>query len=400
MANPDRPKLIPMEEILQQRQQIADAFQWAFGEREFLGEYLNRLPPQITATGFQSVEVDLTSFIQDEKERRFFTIILKAFPLLWQVYDGQTRWVNGRLYLAHVLKTAFFVHQLITDNNFDDSTYKRFILTALFHDAFEMNEYFRDNPEEFVSELKQSFPGYNDEWYGKVKDDVDFLTPKEKDPSQSYFQQKQADFERFFDGESCLDKEIRLVVKTADVWANLSETVEDLQERREDGQMMHTPIERYGVFSGRVARLRRALEDENFIRFCKSHKIKPALNQAVNQMESLLADYLDCLPSLKRFVEALAGFFGEESLEVEVKYVISGDEEIILFPSVCVHSSRSFDGQGVGGVLKVVRVEKGIFFYFVREATSIEGDKDGTRLWEILKGNPQIIVERVNASFY
>jgi hypothetical protein len=279
MVSPDRLKAISIKEIHSLKPQITEVFQWAFGEREFLGEYLNLLLPQTTAVGFQPAEGELTLI----QERRLFTVIKNAFPLLWQVYNGQTRLVSDRLYLAHVLKTAFFVHQLIADNDFDDPTYKRFILAALFHDGFEMNEDFATNPEEFVSKLKQSLPNHEENWYARVKEDIIFLTPQDKDPFQSYFEQKQADFERFLNTEDSLNKKIRLVVKTADVWANLWETAEDLQTCREDGQMKHTPVERYNVFAARVARLRKALTDGVFNRLDIQR-----IEEAISEMEGLL----------------------------------------------------------------------------------------------------------------
>jgi hypothetical protein len=73
MVSPDRLKAISIKEIHSLKPQITEVFQWAFGEREFLGEYLNLLLPQTIAVGFQPAEGELT-LIQDEKERRLFTI--------------------------------------------------------------------------------------------------------------------------------------------------------------------------------------------------------------------------------------------------------------------------------------------------------------------------------------
>lgn len=220
---------------------------------------------------------DLSTFLEPEYSSvplTIFPILKKAFPLLLSIYNGERRKVNGGLYLRHILKTGLIAYQLIKSLNLDGIDEERVVLSALFHDAFEMNPKY--DHLRLVNELKRIFPEKDEDWFNSICQDVSFLTPPPKDPNLNYRERKRIDFERFIAKDEMgkdkpfaqwdEDKRVRFLVKVADVYANLYETVDDLKAGLDDSLMEKALANRFQVFEERVRRIQEILPPSSLIK--------------------------------------------------------------------------------------------------------------------------------------
>lgn len=171
--------------------------------------------------------------------------------------------------MRHILRTMVNVdllfQQLRKENelpeNFD---YETLIWTAALHDAIEINQ---ENGGQLTREqLKEKLinNGVDDEKAEKISQLVSFLTP-EKTNHKKTAKEKRKKFNRIWDGEGLADEGKQLwqknqiylrIVKAADVLANLFETSDDINKRKEDGRMGRSLEERYEEFEYRIGKIR------------------------------------------------------------------------------------------------------------------------------------------------
>lgn len=234
-------------------------FNFSINERD-LNDLNHFLRPEYSSMSFKDIIV-------------FFKIIKKAFPLILSVYNRERRKVNDGLYIRHVLKTVLVSYQLMKSLDLDKQNKERVVLSALFHDAFEMN--FDYNEERLKKELEQVFPEKERDWLNLICADVRSLTPPKKDPNLDYIERKKSDFERFVPKDENRedkpfvewkeDEKIRFIIKAADVYANLYETVDDLNRGLDDKLMNKSLGERVQVFEERVRRIQKILSFSPFV---------------------------------------------------------------------------------------------------------------------------------------
>ena len=233
-------------------------------------QFLSSRPAEIDLDYFSRGQIsrldlkDLATFIEPEYSSlppHFFPFLQKAFPLTLSIYNHQRRKVNGGLYLRHILKTMMVAYRLASTFGFDDGIKERIILGALLHDAFEMNQSY--NETILSDQLRKIFPEKDDQRIRTIVGDVRFLTPSPKDSPLSYLERKREDFNRFipqkpFDWWSKDDK-LRFLIKVADIYANLYETVDDLDNAMRD-DLMDKPLDsRYSVFKERWQLIKQVL---------------------------------------------------------------------------------------------------------------------------------------------
>ncbi len=324
----------------------------------------------------------LPDFLLLRNQERLMSILSKVFPLLIDIYGQERRKVNNGLYLRHVLKTGFLAARLY--DQYQESFLKgvdfdRFFVSALLHDAFEMNP---QDKESLFFQLKKIFSDKDDSWIHQVIEDVEFLTPPQKDSELSYLERKNQDFERFVpkkeDGNDepfenwSVDERIRFFIKTADVWANLYESINDLKKGLDHGQMKRSLTERYQVFSYRVGRILEVLGE-----------------QSLPELASLERDFLGFIPNFKKIVD----FFRDNNLldfKEEIKYVLEKNR-IIFYNGSGEHSSLSRKREQVkGGVIKIENRKGRVFIHFVRQASSCQPDENGRDFFSMIS-SPQKI---------
>jgi hypothetical protein len=142
--------------------------------------------------------------------------------------------------------------------------YDVLMMAAALHDAIEISR--KNGGKVSVEDLQERLEGkgFNEDDARNISHISEFLVPKETS-SENYFEQKQKDFDRIWDGKG-LDEEEKpwweanedylKVIKAADVLAVLEETVDDLKKGREDGKMNRSLEKRFRVFEYRVGRIK------------------------------------------------------------------------------------------------------------------------------------------------
>jgi hypothetical protein len=206
-------------------------------------------------------------FKTDERLFGFFEKYLPFIRSLYQDSKGKdyTRKVNEGLYLRHILRIMVLADELYQQLRPEgiNLNYEVLMMAAALHDAIEIS---RENGREVsVEYLQQRLReiGFDEDDAHNISYMSEFLVPKETS-SENYFDKKQKDFDRIWDGEGLSEKEkawweankdYLKVIKAADVLANLEETVDDLEKGREDGRMKRSLKERFMVFQYRVGRI-------------------------------------------------------------------------------------------------------------------------------------------------
>jgi hypothetical protein len=206
-------------------------------------------------------------FETDQKLFNFLAQHLLFIHSLYQDSKGKnyTRKVNEGLYLRHILRTMVLADELYRQlrSKGVNLNYEVLMMAVALHDAIEIS---RKNGEKIsVEDLQQRLReiGFDDRDAYNISYMARFLIPQ-KDPNLDYFGQKQKDFDRIWDGEGLgeeekawweANKDYLKVIKAADVFANLEETVDDLKKGREDGKMKKSLEERFRVFEYRVGRI-------------------------------------------------------------------------------------------------------------------------------------------------
>jgi len=205
-----------------------------------------------------------------EADQKLFNFIAQYLPFIRSLYQDSkgknyTRKVNEGLYLRHILRTMVladeFYRQLTSKKI--SLNYDVLMMAAALHDTIEINkkngekmsvEYLQQRLREIVLIMANA---YNISYMAR------FSIPQ-KDPNLYYFEEKKQDFERIWDGKGLkgakkkwweANKDYLRIIKAADVFANLEETVYDLEKGREDGKMKRSLVERLGVFQYRVGRI-------------------------------------------------------------------------------------------------------------------------------------------------
>jgi HD domain. len=310
----------------------------------------------------------------------FFGVLRKVFPLLIEVYPLELkRKVNEGLYLRHILRTMVladeFYHQLKEKGEIDNLDYETLMIAAALHDAIEISrENGREVSVEYLQERLKGI-GFNEDDARNISHMSEFLAPK-KTSSENYFEQKQKDFDRIWDGKGLdeeekpwweYNKDYLKVIKAADVFANLEETVDDLEKGRKDGRMKRSLVERYQVFEYRIGQINQWLKGDLFEKQRKKN-------------EELINYLLDQIPRFKRFREL------NLPLGIEIKYVVGEDKLVIAPPDFYVHNImvRHISGSCSGGVIRVQAVNDVPVIYFVRGASSIKTDNNGENFFKWL----------------
>ena len=159
------------------------------------------------------------------------------------------------------------------------------------------------------------------------------------------------------------------IIKAADVFANLEETVDDLEKERGDGRMKRPLVERYQVFEYRIGKINQWLES-NLLEE-RRKKNQEVINYLLNKM-----------PRLRRFRELIRD---SRLFDIKIKYVV-GDELVIAPHDFYVHSimASNISGRYSGGVIQVKVVNGAPVIFFVRGASSIEADNNGKKFFEWL----------------
>ena len=205
-------------------------------------------------TGFPFSDFDLS-----EINSRFFEFLKGYFPLIrcfYQDENGQDfrRKVNGGLYLRHILRAMVWgealFDELVRQGLLLENDYSTFMLSIALHDALEIVS--GRTKEWFIGILKNN--GINKEEAQRIGKIVSILTPAEKtvdeEDTEAYLTRKRRDFQRVVNVRNKKDK-MPLLVKITDILANMDETIDDLRQGRENGQMR--PLgQRYLVFRERI----------------------------------------------------------------------------------------------------------------------------------------------------
>lgn len=166
------------------------------------------------------------------------------------------RKVNEGLYLRHVLKTAVLASEIyegLSDEERERLDYQVLIYSALLHDAIEVkreNGEF-DDLENLREQLKEA--SLEDSQINLIFDLVRILTPEKKQQTDNtpYLQRKRNDFLRIWEESDENKRNYLRIIKSADVLANLEETVLDLELGRKNGQTKPLTL-RYQVFAERM----------------------------------------------------------------------------------------------------------------------------------------------------
>jgi hypothetical protein len=207
-------------------------------------------------------------FKADERLFQFLNDYLPFIRSLYQNSKGEdyTRKVNEGLYLRHILRTMVladeFYRQLTSKKI--SLNYDVLMMAAALHDAIEISR--KKGGKVSVEYLKQRLRGigFNDRDAYNISYMARFLIPQ-KDSNLDYFEEKKQDFEKDFNGKRLkgskkkwweVNKDYLKVIKAADVFANLEETVDDLRNERNDGKMNRSLEKRFRVFEYRVGRIK------------------------------------------------------------------------------------------------------------------------------------------------
>lgn len=222
----------------------------------------------------------------DKLPNEFITVLKEVFNLIFEVYGEKRRIVNRGLYLRHILKTAITAYQLTQDLHIDEERLRRrIILSTLFHDAFEIN---KDYNEIILRNKLMKIFNNNEDLINNIVSDVVFLTPS-NEKSSVYLERKKQDFDRFIPkknkpfNEWSIDEKIRFIIKVADVYANLYETVVDLREGKEDTRRLVE--DQYKKFFYRVEQIGVFLGEEN---------------EFYQRMKKLLEEFKDLSSNIKQ----------------------------------------------------------------------------------------------------
>lgn len=200
------------------------------------------------------------SFGEHTPSDQFLAIIDRVLPLLLQCYsdcDGNLfqRKVNQKLYLRHILRAGALADQyfeeLVSQNILVKDEYERLILSVLFHDAKEMRSDLFSDDQIIRKRLKEL--GSSEEKINQLLADINESTPKTKPQNISYFERKRLDFDPLVENYNNGNR-VPLIAKAFDILANMEETIDDLRNGKEDGQLRPL-LERYQVFAYRVDQL-------------------------------------------------------------------------------------------------------------------------------------------------
>jgi len=206
-----------------------------------------------------------------EADQKLFNFLAQYLPFIRSLYQDSkgknyTRKVNEGLYLRHILRTMVladeFYRQLTSKKI--SLNYDVLMMAAALHDTIEINK--KNGEKVSVEDLQRRLRelGFNEDDACNISYMSEFLVPKETS-SENYFEKKQQDFDRIWDGEGLSEKEkawwevnkdYLKLIKAADVFANLEETVDDLRNERNDGKMNRSLEKRFRVFKYRVERIK------------------------------------------------------------------------------------------------------------------------------------------------
>jgi hypothetical protein len=209
-----------------------------------------------------------------ETDEKLFNFLAQYLPFIRSLYqdskgEDYKRKVNEGLYLRHILRTMIladeFYHQLKEKGEIDNLDYEALMMAAALHDAIEISK--KNGGKMSVEDLKEKLKGigFNEDYACNISHISEFLVPKETS-SENYFEQKQKDFDRIWDGKELseeekawweVNKDYLKLIKAADVLANLEETLDDLRDERNDGKMKRSLEERFRVFKYRVGRIQK-----------------------------------------------------------------------------------------------------------------------------------------------
>jgi len=254
LESPIRFKIIP-KPIREGRIDTMNEFyalqEWNYGVRKRILEKTfreNRI--------FSNDLTDLLSFPFPEGleslSPKFFPLLLRIFPLLVETYPLDVRRkVNKGLYLRHPLQAGVWGDQLFEEwvrrGFLKENDREVFYAATYLHDALEIRAI---NRQDFKRRLEDL---YGKERAKRVINAVLVLTPEiESKPSSSkeYQEQKRRDFQMAI-REWQLGDKVPLLVKINDMLALLDETIDDLRNGRENGQMRPL-LHRYLVWKERI----------------------------------------------------------------------------------------------------------------------------------------------------
>lgn len=166
---------------------------------------------------------------------------------------------------------------------------------------------------------------------------------------------------------------VPLIAKAFDILANMEETIDDLRNGKEDGQLRPL-VERYQVFAYRVDQL-----TEIFGNTQPTAYLGDCLNNFSPYVSGLVVFFKRLFDEYKDLSDFLLNGNG-----LLLKYVIV-DNQIILAPSQnFVHGIMTEDTEAVGGVIKVFQIGNHFYADFIRGASSVASDKDGKRFYQLL----------------
>lgn len=199
---------------------------------------------------------DLINFVFSDFENlqlssRFLGFLDNFLPLIRSCYqdsEGEDfrRKVNRGLYIRHVLRAAVWGEVLFDDfvrqGLLREEEYEAFMLSIGLHDFPELTGVTK---EQVVEMLKGKGVASAD----VIGEIVSVLTPR-KQEDLTYQERKRKDFKKILK-EWRSGNKAPLLVKITDILTNLDETIDDLEQKREDGRMR--PLsERYSVWKERV----------------------------------------------------------------------------------------------------------------------------------------------------
>lgn len=206
--------------------------------------------------------------------------LLRVTALAYRLQDVQRK-VSGEPYFKHVMRTVMHAGREDILAGMPPADRRVLIASALLHDALELQRKARNRYGK--RQLRQDLlgAGVDPEETARVVRIVTFLTPpvegKNIRDEEDYLRYKVKDFKKKFVTVG-RDSKLTRLIKTADLLANLEETVADLQEGRADGNMGRSLGIRKLVFAARI----------RLISLCDPHN--PFLPELFVQLQ-----LLDCL---------------------------------------------------------------------------------------------------------
>ncbi len=310
-------------------------------------------------TGGQIEDLINFSFKEEKNNWEFYGLLANYIDKLIEYYQlkgkNLERKVNRGLYIRHILRAAALADSLLSKGFSElvgEENYQRFILTALFHDALEMNPDKKEKIEEFLREKD-------------ILESVQTLTPEKHGDGEAaiqYLQRKKRHSDKVFGSND----DIALFTYFCDKLAVLEETIDDLNKNgQNEVKKMKRPLSlRYLVFADAYKTFKERLSENQYL----LERFKTLLQQLFEKITEN--------SNLKQIAQSLQE-------DGKYKYCLSGNS-IVLASEDFIHQNmiQGPEQDWVGGVIKVSIDPFNIVF--ISSSSSIPKDEDGGGFFEFL----------------